>query len=58
LVQEYREELSTPYHAASQGYVDDVIEPRETRPKIVAALASQRDKHTSLPPRKHGNIPV
>jgi len=58
LVKEYRENVGNPYHAASRGYVDDVIEPRETRPKIIAALASQRDKQTSLPPRKHGNIPV
>jgi len=58
LVEEYRRNFSNPYHAASAGYVDDVIEPRETRPKIVAALAALRDKQTAAPPRKHGNIPV
>jgi propionyl-CoA carboxylase beta chain len=58
LVQEYRENFSNPYHAASAGYVDDIIEPRETRPKIVAALAAIRDKQTAGPPRKHGNIPM
>jgi methylmalonyl-CoA decarboxylase subunit alpha len=58
LVEEYRRNFSNPYHAASAGYIDDVIEPRETRPKIVAALAALRDKQTSGPPRKHGNIPM
>ncbi|MDD3828752.1 MAG: acyl-CoA carboxylase subunit beta [Anaerolineae bacterium] len=58
LVEEYRRNFSNPYHAASAGYIDDVIEPRETRPKIVAALAVLRDKQTSGPPRKHGNIPM
>ncbi|HSJ53527.1 MAG TPA: acyl-CoA carboxylase subunit beta [Anaerolineae bacterium] len=58
LVEEYRRNFSNPYHAAGAGYIDDVIEPRETRPKIVAALAALRDKQTSGPPRKHGNIPM
>ena len=58
LVEEYRRSFSNPYHAASAGYIDDVIEPCETRPKIIAALAALRDKQTSGPPRKHGNIPV
>ena len=58
LVQEYREKFNNPYHAANAGYVDDIIEPRETRPKIIAALAALRDKYSSAPPRKHGNIPV
>ena len=58
LVAEYRRSFSNPYAAASAGYVDDVIEPRETRPKIVAALAALHDKMTSGPPRKHGNIPM
>ena len=58
LVEEYRRNFSNPYHAASAGYIDDIIEPRETRPKIVAALAALRDKQTSGPPRKHGNIPM
>ena len=43
---------------ASAGYVDDVIEPRETRAKIIASLAALRDKYAPAPPRKHGNIPV
>ena len=58
LVDEYREKFSSPYHAAMAGYIDDIIEPRETRPKIIASLAALRDKYSSAPPRKHGNIPV
>jgi len=58
LVQEYRRSFGNPYHAANAGYVDDIIEPRETRPKLVAALAAQRDKQTAGPPRKHGNMPM
>ncbi|HSJ58764.1 MAG TPA: acyl-CoA carboxylase subunit beta [Anaerolineae bacterium] len=58
LVREYRENFSNPYHAASAGYVDDIIEPRETRPKVVAALAALHDKQTAGPPRKHGNMPM
>jgi propionyl-CoA carboxylase beta chain len=58
LVEEYREQFNTPYYAARAGYVDDIIEPKETRPKIVASLAALRDKFSSGPARKHGNIPV
>ncbi len=58
LVDEYRKQFNNPYFAAKAGYVDDIIEPRETRPKIIASLAALRDKFSSAPPRKHGNIPV
>ena len=58
LVEEYRQQFNNPYYAARAGYVDDIIEPRETRPKIIASLAALRDKFSSAPPRKHGNIPV
>ena len=58
LVEEYRRQFNTPYYAARIGTVDDIIEPRETRPKIIASLAALRDKYSSAPPRKHGNIPV
>jgi acetyl-CoA carboxylase carboxyltransferase component len=58
LANEYRERFNNPYYAASTGYVDDIIEPRESRPKIIAALSALRDKYTPAPPRKHGNIPV
>ena len=58
LAEEYRVKFNGPYHAASMGYVDDIIEPRETRPKILASLSALRDKFSPAPPRKHGNIPV
>jgi propionyl-CoA carboxylase beta chain len=58
LVDDYRKQFNNPYFAAKAGYVDDIIEPRETRPKIIASLAALRDKISVAPPRKHGNIPV
>jgi propionyl-CoA carboxylase beta chain len=58
LANEYREKFNNPYYAASTGYVDDIIEPRETRRKIIASLSALRDKYAPAPPRKHGNIPV
>jgi propionyl-CoA carboxylase beta chain len=58
LADEYRMRFNNPYYAASTGYVDDIIEPRESRPKIIAALSALRDKYAPAPPRKHGNIPV
>lgn len=58
LVEQYRAQFNNPYYAAKAGYVDDVIEPRETRPKVIASLAALRDKFSSAPPRKHGNIPM
>jgi propionyl-CoA carboxylase beta chain len=58
LATEYREKFNNPYSAASTGYVDDIIEPRESRPKIIASLSALRDKYAPAPPRKHGNIPV
>lgn len=58
LVEEYREKFNNPYYSAKAGYVDDIIEPRETRPKIIASLAALRDKYSPSPARKHGNIPL
>jgi len=58
LVAEYRERFASPYIAASRGYLDDVIEPRETRARLVSALRSLAGKRSSNPPRKHGNIPL
>ncbi len=54
----YRDKFINPYYAAQAGYVDDIIEPRETRQKIITSLAALRDKFAPAPPRKHGNIPV
>ena len=58
LVQEYRKRYATPYHAAGRGYIDDVIDPAETRPRVINALEMLRNKRDTLPPKKHGNIPL
>jgi acetyl-CoA carboxylase carboxyltransferase component len=58
LTDEYRKQFLNPYAAASSGFVDDVIEPAETRARVIAALASLRDKVSTALPRKHGNMPV
>jgi acetyl-CoA carboxylase carboxyltransferase component len=58
LVQEYREHLANPYVAAERGYVDDVIEPSETRPRLINALNMLQNKRDQNPPKKHGNIPL
>ncbi len=58
LVDEYTEKYANPYAAAERGYVDDVIDPAETRIKIVAGLAMLRTKREELPRRKHGNMPL
>jgi acetyl-CoA carboxylase carboxyltransferase component len=58
LVALYRERFANPYVAASWGYIDDVIEPRETRPRIISALQMLQNKHDVTPPKKHGNIPL
>jgi acetyl-CoA carboxylase carboxyltransferase component len=55
---EYRSRFANPYEAAARGYVDAVIEPRETRPRLIAALERLKDKRDTNPPRKHGNIPL
>jgi propionyl-CoA carboxylase beta chain len=58
LVQDYIDRFANPYVAAARGYLDDVIEPRETRGKLVAALRSLSGKRDTNPRRKHGNIPL
>ena len=58
LIQEYRDKFANPYVAASRGYIDDVIDPRETRSKLIKALRMLKDKDLSNPPKKHGNIPL
>jgi propionyl-CoA carboxylase beta chain len=55
---EYRERFAHPYIAAARGYVDDVIDPRETRPRLISALDMLRNKRDENPWRKHGNIPL
>jgi propionyl-CoA carboxylase beta chain len=58
LIQDYTEKFYNPYRAASRGYIDDVIDPAETRTKIIRALEALRNKRDTLPPKKHGNIPL
>jgi acetyl-CoA carboxylase carboxyltransferase component len=58
LVDEYTEKYANPYAAAERGYVDDVIDPAETRIKIIAGLEMLRTKREELPRRKHGNMPL
>ena len=58
LVEEYREKFASPYIAAQMGYVDEVIEPRETRMKLIKALEMLQNKRDTNPPKKHGNIPL
>lgn len=58
LVAEYEAQFANPYAAAARGYVDAVILPSETRPRLIAALDMLADKRDSNPPRKHGNIPL
>ncbi|NJD27772.1 MAG: acyl-CoA carboxylase subunit beta [Chloroflexi bacterium] len=58
LVAEYEAEFANPYIAAARGYVDDVIRPRETRPRLIRALEVMADKRDTNPRKKHGNIPL
>jgi len=58
LVQDYRDRFANPYVAAARGYIDDVIVPSETRPRLINALGMLQNKRDSNPPRKHGNIPL
>lgn len=55
---EYRKKFANPYVAAEKGYIDDVCEPRETRFRLISALRMLETKRQSLPPKKHGNIPL
>ena len=58
LVSEYTEKYSNPYAAAERGYIDDVIDPAETRIKLIAGLSMLQSKREELPRRKHGNMPL
>lgn len=57
-VAEFRDKFANPYIAAERGYIDEVIEPKETRPKLIRALRSLKTKRETNPPKKHGNIPL
>jgi len=58
LITEYEDTLANPYIAAERGYVDAVIQPSQTRPQVIRALRTLRNKRVTTPPRKHGNIPL
>jgi len=57
-VEEYRKTFANPYRAAEKGYIDEVINPRNTRAKLIQALEMTQNKRETLPPKKHGNIPL
>jgi propionyl-CoA carboxylase beta chain len=58
LIADYQQKFSNPYRAAELGYIDEVIDPAETRPKIIQALRLLKTKRDTNPPKKHGNIPL
>jgi acetyl-CoA/propionyl-CoA carboxylase carboxyl transferase subunit len=58
LIDEYREEFANPYSAADRGFIDDVIEPAETRARLIDDLQMLRGKRSDQPEKKHGNIPI
>jgi propionyl-CoA carboxylase beta chain len=58
LIEEYRDRFANPFIAAERGFIDDVIEPHETRPKIIKALRLLETKVDTMPRKKHGNIPL
>jgi propionyl-CoA carboxylase beta chain len=58
LIAEYEDRFNHPYLAAERGLVDEVIEPRETRYRLIRALEMLRTKREGMPPKKHGNIPL
>jgi acetyl-CoA carboxylase carboxyltransferase component len=58
LVAEFQEKFSKPYRVAASGHIDDILIPAETRPRLIAALELLHNKQVTLPPKKHGNIPL
>ena len=57
-MKEYAENFSNPYRAAEQGFIDEIIMPRQTRFKLIQALEMAKNKSQSNPPKKHGNMPL
>jgi propionyl-CoA carboxylase beta chain len=57
-VDEFRKRFASPFIAAENGFVDDVIEPRQTRPRVIRALRMLATKVDTMPRKKHGNIPL
>jgi acetyl-CoA carboxylase carboxyltransferase component len=58
LIADYRKKFANPYVAAQKGYIDDVIKPAETRPKLITALEMLVTKRETRPPKKHANVPL
>jgi propionyl-CoA carboxylase beta chain len=58
LIDDYKAHFANPFSAAERGYIDDVIEPHQTRPKLIKALRMLQSKRVDQPKRKHGNIPL
>jgi propionyl-CoA carboxylase beta chain len=58
LIEEYRDKFANPYKAAELGYIDEVIKPEDTRPRVIRAFEMLRTKRQENPPKKHGNIPL
>jgi propionyl-CoA carboxylase beta chain len=58
LIADYEERFGNPYIAAERGYIDDVIEPQDTRRRLVQSLEMLRSKRETIPQRKHGNVPL
>ena len=58
LMNDYKARFANPYSAAERGYIDDVIVPHETRPRLIRALEMLQNKKVARPRRKHGNIPL
>jgi propionyl-CoA carboxylase beta subunit len=58
MIQEYRDKFANPYIAAQRGFIDEVIEPRLTRPRLITALSALENKRDKNPPKKHGNLPL
>ena len=57
-IEEFRDRFASPFIAAENGFLDDVIEPRQTRPRVIRALRMLRTKVDTTPKKKHGNIPL
>ena len=57
-VAEFEEKFANPYIAAERGFIDEIIEPAQTRPKLIRALTLLQNKKDANPPKKHGNIPL
>jgi len=58
LVADYRQTFANPFKAAELGYIDEIISPEETRPRLIGALEMLQNKRDRNPPKKHGNIPL